>query len=83
MTIRLLRLSTAGFDALRIRRIRRHLEFLSADDQLLLQDGLLGRLLEKDLDEALGERGMLVHSPVSCGPSYPFWAVSHKALLSR
>jgi hypothetical protein len=55
----LLRLPTAGFDALRIRRIKRHLEFLSADDQLLLQDGLLGRLSEKDLDEALEERGII------------------------
>jgi hypothetical protein len=64
VTFRLLRLPTAGFDALRIRRIKRHLEFLSADDQLLLQDGLLGRLSEKDLDEALEERGMLVHSSV-------------------
>jgi LETM1-like protein len=62
MVFRLLRLSTVGFNALRIRRIRRHVEFLAVDDQLLLQDGLLGQLSEKDLDEALEERGMSVHS---------------------
>lgn len=55
----LLRLSTAGFNALRIRRIKRHVEFLAIDDQLLLQDGLLGQLSEKDLDQALEERGMI------------------------
>lgn len=60
MICRILRLSTLGFDGLRIRRIRRHLEFLAVDDQLLLQDGLLGRLSENDLNEALEERGMSV-----------------------
>jgi len=57
-----LKLSIAGFDALRIRRITRHLEFIAVDDRLILQDGLLGQLSEKDLDDALGERGMSVHS---------------------
>jgi hypothetical protein len=49
-----------GFNALRIRRIKRHMEFLAVDDQLLLRDGLLGRLSEKELDEALEERGTSV-----------------------
>ena len=61
MALRLLKLSTVGFTAFRIRRIRHHLEFLAVDDRLLLQDSLLGRLSEKDLDEALEERGMSVH----------------------
>lgn len=37
------------------------MEFLAVDDQLLLQDDLLGQLSEKDLDEALEERGMSAH----------------------
>ncbi|KAF5386050.1 hypothetical protein D9615_002428 [Tricholomella constricta] len=53
-----LRLSTVGFDALRIRRIRNHLEFLAVDDQLLVQDKLLQRLSLKGLEEALLERGL-------------------------
>lgn len=55
---RLLRLSTVGVDALRIRRIRQHLKHIAIDDALLLQDDLLHSLSEKELDEALEERGM-------------------------
>ncbi|KXN90208.1 hypothetical protein AN958_04698 [Leucoagaricus sp. SymC.cos] len=53
----LLGLSTLGFDALRIHRIRRRLEFLAEDDRLLLQDK--PKLSEKELTEALEERGLL------------------------
>lgn len=56
----LLRLSTVGIDALRIRRIRKHLDFLAIDDQLLIQDNVLHQLSEKSLEEALEERGMYV-----------------------
>ncbi|PPQ89561.1 hypothetical protein CVT25_012233 [Psilocybe cyanescens] len=52
----LLGLSTIGFDALRIRRIRRHLEFITRDDQLLLQDQPI--LSQRELKEALEERGI-------------------------
>lgn len=53
----LLGLSTLGFDALRIRRIRKHLEFIAEDDKLLQEEGL--KLSDKDLDDALAERGLL------------------------
>lgn len=53
---RLLGLSTIGIDALRIRRIRHHLNFLAEDDRLLLQD--TPKLSEKELTEALEERGL-------------------------
>ncbi|KDR75409.1 hypothetical protein GALMADRAFT_268944 [Galerina marginata CBS 339.88] len=52
----LLGLSTIGFDALRIRRLRRHLEFITKDDQLLLQDNRT--LSQRELVEALEERGI-------------------------
>lgn len=52
----ILRLSTIGIDFLRIRRIRQRLSFLAEDDQLLLRDQ--PSLSEKDLNEALEERGM-------------------------
>ncbi|KIL68944.1 hypothetical protein M378DRAFT_158100 [Amanita muscaria Koide BX008] len=52
----ILRLSTMGIDMLRIRRIRRHLAYIIEDDQLLLRHQL--PLSERDLDEALEERGM-------------------------
>jgi hypothetical protein len=55
---RLLRLSTIGFHSLRVRRIRRHLEFIGKDDKLLIQDNLLSHLSEEELNEALEERGM-------------------------
>lgn len=54
----LLGLSTLGVDALRIRRIRKHLEFIAEDDKLLLQDGGV-KLNDKDLEDALAERGLL------------------------
>lgn len=59
------------------------MEFLAIDDQLLLQDGLLGQLSEKDLDQALEERGMSVYSGSLYRFSYPLWTGSHKALPSR
>ncbi|KAF8070279.1 hypothetical protein FPV67DRAFT_1561145 [Lyophyllum atratum] len=54
-----LRLSTVGVDALRIRRIRHHLQFLAEDDRLLVQDNLLQQLSPKGLEEALQERGII------------------------
>ncbi|KAJ6607767.1 hypothetical protein B0H10DRAFT_1817273, partial [Mycena sp. CBHHK59/15] len=56
----LLRLSTTGFDALRIRRINRHLEFIKEDDSFLIKEDLSGKLSPLDLDEALYERGLCV-----------------------
>ncbi|KAG6862289.1 hypothetical protein C0995_015986 [Termitomyces sp. Mi166 len=53
-----LRLSTVGIDALRIRRIQNHLRFIAEDDRLLIQDALLDDLSPKELEETLGERGM-------------------------
>ncbi|KIM45169.1 hypothetical protein M413DRAFT_441850 [Hebeloma cylindrosporum] len=55
----LLGLSTIGIDYLRIRRIRRHLEFITRDDQLLLQSK--NTLSPQELSDALRERGMLNH----------------------
>jgi len=52
----LLGLSTFGIDALRIHRIRQRLNFLDEDDRLLLQDS--PKLSEKELTEALEERGL-------------------------
>ncbi|KAH9485296.1 LETM1 domain-containing protein mdm28, mitochondrial [Psilocybe cubensis] len=54
----LLGLSTIGIDALRIRRIRRHLQFITRDDQLLFQDKLTASLSLRELREALEERGI-------------------------
>lgn len=53
----LLGLSTLGVDALRIRRVKKHLEFVAKDDALLLQDG--ANLKDRDLDDTLAERGLL------------------------
>ncbi|KAF4621012.1 hypothetical protein D9613_000592 [Agrocybe pediades] len=52
----LLGLSTIGIDFLRIRRIRHRLEFITRDDQLLLQDNK--QLSQRELIEALEERGI-------------------------
>jgi LETM1 and EF-hand domain-containing protein 1 len=52
----ILRLSTIGIDVLRMRRIRQRLSFIAEDDQFLLRDQ--PSLSEKDLNEALEERGM-------------------------
>lgn len=41
---------------LRIWRIRRHLQFVTRDDQLLMQDTV--SLSHRELQEALKERGM-------------------------
>ena len=53
----LLGLSTLGIDALRIRRIRKHLEFISEDDNHLNHDQL--KLRDVEVKEALAERGLL------------------------
>ncbi|KAF8813624.1 hypothetical protein BYT27DRAFT_7083804 [Phlegmacium glaucopus] len=53
----LLGLSTIGINALRIRRIRRHLEFITRDDQLLMQH--TASLSHRELQEALEERGIM------------------------
>ncbi|RDB25375.1 LETM1 and EF-hand domain-containing protein 1, mitochondrial [Hypsizygus marmoreus] len=68
-------LSTVGFDALRIRRIRKHLEFLIEDDKLLIQGNLITRLSPKRLKEALQERGILTHnlSPKSMEAQLKWW----------
>ena len=52
----LLGLSTIGIDMLRIRRIRRRMEFVTRDDQLLMQHPV--SLSHRELQEALRERGM-------------------------
>ncbi|KAG6878534.1 hypothetical protein C0993_004432 [Termitomyces sp. T159_Od127] len=54
----ILRISTVGIDPLRIRRIQNHLKFIAEDDQLLIQDRLLDHMTPRELEEALGERGM-------------------------
>ncbi|KAK2467788.1 hypothetical protein APHAL10511_000083 [Amanita phalloides] len=54
----ILRLSTFGIDALRVRRIHQRLSFIAEDDRLLLRDQ--PSLSERDLNEALEERGILI-----------------------
>ncbi|KAG5716312.1 hypothetical protein E4T56_gene10699 [Termitomyces sp. T112] len=54
-----LRISTVGIDALRTRRIQKHLQFIAEDDQLLIQDRRLDDLSPKELEETLGERGII------------------------
>jgi len=54
----ILRLPTIGVDVLRARKIKRHLAFIAEDDQLLLCDN--SPLPERDLNEALEERGILI-----------------------
>ncbi|KAF8972955.1 hypothetical protein BDZ97DRAFT_1912558 [Flammula alnicola] len=66
----LLGLSTIGLDILRMRRIRRHLEFITRDDQMLLRD--TRTLSRRELTEALEERGIRT-SP----------AMTHKDLQAR
>ncbi|KAF8629111.1 hypothetical protein AX17_005697 [Amanita inopinata Kibby_2008] len=56
----ILRLSTIGTDTLRIRRIRQHLAFIREDDILLLRNRI--PLSEKELNEALEERGIIVQN---------------------
>ncbi|KAH6914121.1 hypothetical protein BKA70DRAFT_1558131 [Coprinopsis sp. MPI-PUGE-AT-0042] len=51
-------LSTLGVDALRIRRIRKHLEFISQDD-MHLNEGQV-KLSDTEVKEALAERGLLL-----------------------
>jgi len=53
----LLGLPTIGIDMLRIWRIRRHLEFVTRDDQLLMQHTV--SLSHRELQEALTERGIM------------------------
>lgn len=61
----MLGLSTIGIDALRVRRIQKHLAFIARDDEMLLRDST--PLSLRALVEALEERGMYVacHSPFS------------------
>ncbi|KAG2015947.1 hypothetical protein CC2G_009165 [Coprinopsis cinerea AmutBmut pab1-1] len=49
-------LSTLGMDALRIRRIRQRLTFITEDDSLLMQDH--ATLSDHEVKEALAERGL-------------------------
>ena len=64
----LLGLSTIGIDLLRIRRINRHLDFITRDDMLLAQNDASKYLSAHDLKEAVEERGMYVFlsSCLSC-----------------
>ncbi|KAK7035258.1 hypothetical protein VNI00_012025 [Paramarasmius palmivorus] len=55
----LLRLPTFGVDPLRLWRIRRHLRFITNDDNLLLKDNLLDTMDKHDLEQALSERGFI------------------------
>lgn len=56
---RTLGLATLGPDALRTRRITKHLAFLARDDALLLADGAAtAPLSRRALVDALEERGM-------------------------
>jgi hypothetical protein len=59
----LLGLSTIGIDFLRIRRIKRHLDFIAMDDKLLLQNDAGINLSNRELQEALKERGLFVILP--------------------
>jgi LETM1 and EF-hand domain-containing protein 1 len=56
--LRLLGLTSFGFDALRVYRIKRHLDFLAEDDRFLLQDK--PQLSQGELNQALEERGLCV-----------------------
>lgn len=56
----LLGISTIGIDFLRIRRIKRHLDFITRDDMLLAQNDASKYLSAHDLKEAVEERGMYV-----------------------
>ncbi|CAA7259263.1 unnamed protein product [Cyclocybe aegerita] len=80
----LLGLSTIGFDALRIRRIRRHLEFVTRDDQLLLQDNASHSLSNRQLTEALQERGIIsrgiTHSDLEARLSWWLDAVKNSSV---
>jgi LETM1 and EF-hand domain-containing protein 1 len=58
----LLRLSSLGPNKLRISRIRRHLEWIAKDDALLIQEGMGQQLSHPELDEALLERGIVMHN---------------------
>lgn len=53
-------LSTFGIPAVRMRRIKKHLANVAADDVLLIRENFGGRLTAAELREALEERGMYV-----------------------
>lgn len=59
MVCSILRLPTFGIDPLRLWRIRRHLRFITSDDQLLIRDDLLKLMTKEDLYQALVERGFV------------------------
>jgi LETM1 and EF-hand domain-containing protein 1 len=56
----ILSLSTYGLPALRLNRIKRHLERIAEDDTRLIQEGKDQRLTLPELQEALDERGLYV-----------------------
>jgi len=43
---------------MRVRRIRRHMEFISSDDELLTREDMGTNLSFSELTEALQERGL-------------------------
>lgn len=55
----LLRLPSWGPSTLRIRRIRRHLEHLAKDDEVLMREDMGARLTPPELVEALHDRGIV------------------------
>lgn len=67
----MLRLATVGIDAIRIRRIRNHLQFITLDDNLLLRDNALENLSAREVNEALEERGLYVF------PCFDFFSKAH------
>ena len=55
---RMFSLSTFGIPAIRMRRIKKHLARVAADDALLIRENFAGRLTAHELREALEERGV-------------------------
>ncbi|KAM5530923.1 hypothetical protein V8D89_015413 [Ganoderma adspersum] len=52
-------LSTFGIPAMRMRRVKKHLASIAADDALLIRENFAGRLTAHELREALEERGLM------------------------
>ena len=55
---RMFSLPTFGIPAIRMRRIKKHLASVAADDALLIRENFAGRLTAHELREALEERGV-------------------------
>ena len=53
-------LSTFGIPSMRLRRVKKHLANIMADDALLVRENFGERLTVVELREALEERGMYV-----------------------